>query len=236
MKRIDFNILILFENNDYLVINKPSGISTLTDRKDNIDLISLAKSSYPEIHACHRIDKDTSGVLVYAKNPEGYKHLSMQFQNREVIKKYHAIVQGQTEFKNYLVDIPLIEKGQGTVRWDTRNGKKSSTVFSTLENFKDYSLVECRPITGRRHQIRVHLKYAHHPILADTTYSGEYLYLSHIKRNYKPTKRAETPLINRMALHASSISFKTLTGEEQNITADYPKDFQVLLKQLRKYN
>ena len=97
MKKISFNDLIIFEDSDYLAISKPPGISTLEDRQDNFNILSMAKDSYPDIQNCHRIDKDTSGVLVMAKNPEAYRHLSLQFQNREVQKIYHAVVHGQTE-------------------------------------------------------------------------------------------------------------------------------------------
>jgi len=195
----------------------------------------MARNVYHDIQVCHRLDKDTSGVLVFAKNQEGYKHLSLQFQNREVEKVYHATVHGQTGFKNYLVDLPLSLKGHGTVKWDSKSSKKSNTFFTTIKNFKNVSLVECKPVTGRRHQIRVHLKYSKHPIIADTMYDGEFVYLSKMKRNYKPGQRAEKPLINRMALHAFTISFQALDGKVEQIEAPYPKDFVVLLKQLEKH-
>lgn len=235
MKKLSFGDLILFEDADYLAINKPDGISTLEDKAEDTHILSMAKHIYPDIQVCHRIDKDTSGVLVFAKNPVAYKHLSMQFQNREVVKIYHAVVHGQTEFKNHLIDIQLMVKNQGLVKWDTKSGKDSKTYLNTLQNFKSNSLVECKPITGRRHQIRVHLKYSTHPIVADTLYEGEYIYLSQIKRKYKPGQREEKPIINRMALHAYSICFKDLDNENQTIQAPYPKDFSILLKQLNKY-
>ena len=235
MKRHGFKDLILFENADFIAINKPHGVSTLEDRADKTNILSMAKTLFPDIQVCHRLDKDTSGVLVLAKNQEGYRHLSLQFQNREVEKVYHATVHRQTDFKNYLIDLPLSLKGHGIVKWDAKSSKKSNTFLTTIQNFKTYSLVECRPVTGRRHQIRVHLKYSQHPIIADTMYDGEFVYLSQIKRNYKPSQRAEKPLINRMALHAFSISFKTLDGKVEHIDAPYPKDYVVLLKQLEKH-
>ena len=235
MKKLSFRDLIVFEDADYLAINKPDGISTLEDKAEDTHILSMAKQVYPDIQVCHRIDKDTSGVLVLAKNPAAYKHLSLQFQNREVIKIYHAVVHGQTEFKNHLVDVQLIVKNQGIVKWDTKSGKDSKTYLNTLQNFKSYSLVECNPTTGRRHQIRVHLKFSNHSIVADTLYEGEPIYLSQIKRKYKPGQREEKPIINRMALHARSIRFKGLDNEDQTIEAPYPKDFFILLKQLNKY-
>lgn len=235
MKNINLISLILFEDTDFLAINKPSGISTLEDRAEDTHILSMAKNQFPDIQVCHRIDKDTSGVLVFAKNAEAYKHLSIQFQQRKVSKVYHAVVHGQTDFEDKLIDTPLFVKNQGMVKWDTKTGKESLTYFTTLQNFKSYSLIECKPITGRRHQIRVHLKYANHSIVADTKYDGEQAFLSQMKRKYKPGKHEEKPLISRMALHAKSISFESLNGEQIFIDAPYPKDFLVLLKQLKKY-
>lgn len=231
-----FKGLILFENDDFLVINKPSGISTLEDRIENSNILATAKVSFTQIQVCHRLDKDTSGTLVLAKNPEGYRHLSLQFQNRTVEKIYHAIVHGQTNFMNYLIDVPLSIKNHGNVKCDAKKGKASSTIITTLQNFKTCSLVECKPITGRRHQIRVHLKSGNHPIIADTLYEGEFVYLSQFKKKYKPGQREERPIINRMALHAVSIAFKTLDGKTVVTKAPYPKDYEILLKQLKKYN
>jgi 23S rRNA pseudouridine955/2504/2580 synthase len=235
MVKREFNELILFENADFVAINKPYGISTLEDRADKTNLLSEAKKIFPDIQVCHRLDKDTSGVLVLAKTPEGYRHLSLQFQNRQVQKVYHAVVHGSTDFNDFKVDLPLVVKGKGIVKWDANSGKESNTHFTTLKNFRAFSLVKCMPVTGRRHQIRVHLKHCKHSIVADTMYEGELVYLSNIKRNYKQSKREERPMINRVALHAHSISFKAIDDKLVEVEAPYPKDYTVLLKQLEKY-
>jgi 23S rRNA pseudouridine955/2504/2580 synthase len=235
MVKREFNELILFENADFVAINKPYGISTLEDRADKTNLLSEAKKIFPDIQVCHRLDKDTSGVLVLAKTPEGYRHLSLQFQNRQVQKVYHAVVHGSTDFNDFKVDLPLVVKGKGIVKWDANSGKESNTHFTTLKNFRAFSLVKCMPVTGRRHQIRVHLKHCKHSIVADTMYEGELVYLSNIKRNYKQSKHEERPMINRVALHAHSISFKALDDKLVEVEAPYPKDYTVLLKQLEKY-
>lgn len=236
MGKQGFKELILFENDDFLVINKPTGMSTLEDRAENTNILAIAKKLLPLAQVCHRLDKDTSGTLVLAKNPEGYRHLSLQFQNRTVEKIYHAVVHGQTNFINFVIDVPLTIKNHGSVKWDSTSGKKSNTIFTTLQNFKTCSLVECKPITGRRHQIRVHLKSGKHPIIADTMYDGEFIYLSNFKRKYKPSQREERPIISRLALHATSITFNTIDEETVKIEAPYPKDYEILLKQLNKYN
>jgi 23S rRNA pseudouridine955/2504/2580 synthase len=133
------------------------------------------------------------------------------------------------------VNVPLVFKNTGIVIFDARRGKESNTFFTTLKKFKSCSLVECRPITGRKHQIRVHLKYARHPIVADESYGGELIYLSQIKRKYIQTKEVERPLIGRMALHADSLEFRDSAGKSIVVKAPYPKDFRIMLSQLEKY-
>jgi 23S rRNA pseudouridine955/2504/2580 synthase len=236
MKKPDFKSLIIFENEDYLAINKPAGISTLEDRTNENHLLSIARVHFGDIQVCHRLDKDTSGVLIFAKSPESYRHLSMQFQNRQVDKTYHAVVHGQTDFDHQIVDVPLETRNHGKVRWDHKTGKESITHFSTIQNFKSNSLLACVPVTGRRHQIRVHFNYLNYSIVADTMYGGELIYLSQIKRKYKPGQRDERPIMDRMALHARNIKFKSTSNREISIEADYPKDFNILLKQLKKYS
>ena len=235
MKKFLLNDIILFENQDFLALNKPSGLSTLEDRADSANVLSLARQRYPQIQNCHRLDKYTSGVLLFAKNPDSYRSISLQFQHRQVRKIYHAIVHGQPDFLEHEVNVPLLIKNTGIVIFDARRGKESNTFFTTLKKFKSCSLVECRPITGRKHQIRVHLKYARHPIVADESYGGELIYLSQIKRKYIQTKEVERPLIGRMALHADSLEFRDSAGKSIVVKAPYPKDFRIMLRQLEKY-
>jgi len=235
MKKQFLDDIILFENELVLAINKPSGVSTLEDRLDSVNVLSKVKELYPQIKNCHRLDKYTSGVLLFAKNPEIYRSISLQFQNRQVKKIYHAVVHGQSDFKNYEVNVPLIIKNAGIVHYDTRKGKESSTTFNTLKNYKSCSLVECLPLTGRKHQIRVHLKYAKHPIVADLDYDGQHLFLSKLKRKYRKTHGEERPLISRMSLHAQSLSFELPDKKQISVEAPYPKDFRILFNQLEKY-
>lgn len=215
-----------------MLINKPPYISTLDDRIDNQNILTLAKEVVADAQVCHRLDKDTSGVLAIAKNPEAYRHLSMQFENREVNKVYHAIVDGIHQFENKLVDASILKLNDGTVKI-SREGKEAQTYFSTLQTFKNHTLVECRPVTGRMHQIRIHLRLIKTPITGDEVYGGKPFFVSSVKRGFNLKKETdEQPLVKRMALHAFSLEFALLNGEKTKIEAPYPKDFQALVRQM----
>lgn len=232
--KVDFKDLILFENDDLYVINKPSGISCLAEHTAATrSLYDITKEFNPEARLCHRLDKYTSGCLIISKNDEAYRHVAMAFERRNITKTYHAVVHGSTQFDNDLVDVPLVKKVNGTAIW-AKSGKPSATIFTTLESFGHYSLVECKPETGRFHQIRVHLKFKEHPIAADDLYGGHAPYLSEVVKRYKPSAREENPMIRRYALHAFSLNFKGIKEEEIEVSAPYPKDYETLLKLLRK--
>lgn len=230
--KVKFKELILFENQDYLLINKPSFVSTLEDRNDPINILRLAQETEPDAQVCHRLDKDTSGVLAIARNPQAYRHLSMQFEHRTTQKIYHAVVDGNHRFEEVLVDKSIQKQSDGTVKID-RGGKDAQTYFNTLDLFKNHSLIECRPITGRMHQIRIHLSTLKAPICGDEQYGGKVFYLSSVKRKFNLKKNSEEePFMKRMALHAHSLSFLGLSGEKIEVIAPYPKDLAALLKQL----
>lgn len=186
----------------------------------------------PDAQVCHRLDKDTSGVLAIARNPEAYRHLSMQFENREVTKIYHAVVDGIHNFKDELVDAPIEKQNDGTVKI-SRSGKSAQTYFTTLKTYKNHSLIQCSPITGRMHQIRIHLSLLKAPITGDEVYGGKPFFVSSVKRKFNLKKLTEEqPLIKRMALHAFSLEFALLNAEKKRVEAPYPKDFQALTRQL----
>jgi RluA family pseudouridine synthase len=231
VKPIRFPDLILLEDRDYILINKPPFVATLEDRNDPQNILRLAKQYSEDSQVCHRLDKDTSGVLAIAKNPEAYRHLSMQFEGREVTKTYHAVVDGIHQFENEMVDAPILKQNDGTVKI-SRQGKDALTYFTTLKVYKYHSLVECTPVTGRTHQIRIHLSRLNASITGDDTYGGKPFFVSSVKRGFKMEKNAEEqPLIKRMALHAFSLEFMGLS-KEMSVQAPYPRDFQALLKQL----
>jgi len=225
--------IILFEDDDFILVNKPPFLSTLEDRHGRPNLLAIAREYVPTAQVCHRLDKDTSGVLAIAKNPEAYRHLNMQFENRQVGKVYHAVVDGIHDFKDELVDAPILKLDDGVVKISRAEGKSAQTWFTALKSFKYHSLVECRPITGRMHQIRIHLATQRAAITGDATYGGKPFLLSQVKRSYKLKKGTEEePFMKRMALHAFSLQFNDFSREKQIVEAPYPKDFQALMRQL----
>jgi RluA family pseudouridine synthase len=232
MPKFKFEDAILFQDDDFILINKPPFISTLEDRNDSQNILALAREYEPDAQVCHRLDKETSGVLAIARNPEAYRHLSMQFENREVSKIYHAVADGIQNFKDQLVDAPILKQNDGTAKI-SRSGKDAQTYFTTLQTYKNHTLVQCKPVTGRMHQIRVHLALLKASITGDEMYGGKPFYVSSVKRGFNLKKLTdEEPLIKRMALHAFSLEFNLLSGTKMTAEAPYPKDFQALIRQL----
>lgn len=236
MKLHNIKPLILWENKDYFIVNKPPFISSLADRHDPVNMLKLAKEYHEGAQLAHRLDKETSGALVIAKNEEAYRNISIQFTKRQVEKIYHAVVEDVHDFKDTVVDAPIeVASGQNKVRVN-RNGKEALTLFHTLKTYFGYTLVMCKPVTGRMHQIRIHLLTLGTQIIGDESYGGKPFYLSSLKRQFNLKKDTEEePLMKRLALHAFKINFKDLTGNKVEVEAPYPKDFAVLVKQLDKH-
>lgn len=236
MKKPNFKDLIIGETEDYLIINKPPQISSLDDRFDPFNIKSLAREYNEDLTLCHRLDKDTSGVLVLSKHQDAYRHMAIQLENRKVEKEYHAVVDGTHEIRDEWIDEPLGDLRRGRVYVDYGSGKPSLTYVTLLKAYRNYTLLVCKPVTGRTHQIRAHLSHVGCPITGDESYGGKFLYLSQLKRNYNIKKGSEEqPVMRRFALHAYSIIFEDRNGEDVKFEAPYPKDFMVLVKQLEKY-
>ncbi|RPI02880.1 MAG: RluA family pseudouridine synthase [Ignavibacteriae bacterium] len=231
---------ILFEDEAVLVIDKPAGLLVLPDRFDKtlVNLYDLLKEALGAIFIVHRIDRETSGVVLFARTAESHASLNAAFEQRHIEKYYRAIVVGSPSAQSGTIDLPIGENSHGPrkMKIDNQNGKEAITAYTVLEKFDQYAYLEARPRTGRTHQIRVHLNAIGLPILSDPLYgSSGRLFLSKLKRNYK-SNGEEKPLIARTALHAFSLTFvHPGTGEKMSIETPLPKDMSMVLKVLRKY-
>ncbi len=239
--KIKEKFTVVFEDSDIIVFNKASGILTAADRYDNdaprLDV--LAEEKHGKLLAVHRIDKDTSGLIVYAKTKESHRSLSMAFEKKDVKKVYHALVYGRPLWEEYLCDAALMIDGDAKHRSvvNKRQGKPSKTELKFLGSCNAFSWIEARPITGRTHQIRAHLLHEGFQIVCDPLYGGNQkaIKLSDIKRSWKGDVFTERPLLNRLALHAYSLEFEhPSTGKKMSFIAPYSKDMDSLRKQLAK--
>ncbi|MCS7336782.1 MAG: RluA family pseudouridine synthase [Verrucomicrobiae bacterium] len=248
-----WQIEVLFEDEHLLALYKPAGLLTSPDRFDpnRPNLMRLLHEAIAQgkpwakqrgltyLMNAHRLDFDTSGVLLLAKSKPVLVKLVELFGSEKPLKQYVALVHGRPSQDHFEVDAKLGPHPAlpGVMRVDPARGKKSKTVFDVLEVFSGYTLLKCTPLTGRTHQIRVHLQYAGTPVVGDSTYGGAPLLLSRLKPDYK-LKRGQTerPLINRTALHAERLDLPhPVTGERIIITAPWPKDLTVAVKYLRRF-
>lgn len=232
---------ILYEDPDILVINKPAGLvvhpdgrtvepsvsewfaRTYPDSKDVGE--SIEKTSGEVIERAgvvHRIDRETSGILLLAKTQEGHQSLKEQFMNREVEKAYHVFVYGNVKDDRGTINLPIGKSGGDFRKWSAQRGargekREAVTYFQVLKRTEDKSatFVEAKPKTGRTHQIRVHFEAIHHPVVGDKLYA-----------------KGKAPLLGfeRLALHARQIGFKNLKGDKIEVEAPYPADFEKALK------
>lgn len=222
---------ILFEDNDVIVINKARGmvvhpaagnysgtlVNALLSHCD--DLSGINGEIRPGI--VHRLDKDTSGVMVAAKSDRAHVSLAQQIKDRTATRKYYAIVHGNVKEEQGIIDAPIgrhrIERKKMAVSFE--NSKEAITRFRVVKRFGSYTLVECRLLTGRTHQIRVHMSYIGHPVVGDPVYGPK-------KKHFS---------INGQALHAAELSFThPVTGEALTFYAPIPDDMQQILSSLER--
>lgn len=212
---------IIFSDSDILVVNKPAGLSVLPEGwdKDAPYLVKLLEEKYEKVWVVHRIDKSTSGIVIFALTADAHRSLNIQFEKHQVEKKYHAIFNGVPKWDEKTAKHPLrVNVGhKHRTMVDDRKGVRSETRFKLLGRWQASALVEAMPMTGRTHQIRVHAYALGHPLLGDILYSAP-----------------ETDVISRAALHAFSLKFShPVTGKMMSFQADYPSDFQKAVNTLR---
>lgn len=221
LKRWSADMQVLYQDASVLVINKPANLSVLPEgwEKDASFLVKILEEKYEKIWVVHRIDKITSGVIVFALTAEAHRSLNIQFEKHEVEKVYHALVNGLPKWEEKTTKFPLrvnVGHRHRTVV-DDRRGVRSETRFKLLERYQAAALVEASPMTGRTHQIRVHAYALGHPLLGDVLYSAP-----------------ETNLIERPALHAYALTLRhPETGKSLTFQADYPNDFMNAVRLLR---
>ncbi len=233
---------ILFDDPFFLVVDKSAGIPVIAERSKNpipglFDRLVMEFGD--ELRLVHRIDKQTSGLVIIAKGTEIQQYFSRLFLQREIDKYYLAIVEGVLTNEDWeQIDAPIFIRPNATTASVHKKGRKSLTLYRTLENYGLASLVELRLITGRTHQIRVHMAHIGHPLLVDKWYGNrEEIFLSDIKKRKYRLKEfeEELPLVSRHTLHASRINFKHPdNGQMIDIQSPLPKDLNALVNQLRK--
>ena len=214
---------IIYEDSNYLVINKPHGLSVHGGTKNTIGVISVMRHLFSDsIDLCHRIDKNTSGCLVLSKNKTSNKHFNEELKKKTIKKKYLAILKGHLK-SNMQIDIP-IDKSFSThaKSFISDNGKQSLSNFKILKKLNSSCLVEVRIYTGRTHQIRVQSKYIGHPILNDDKYGDKEFNNSPLLKNTK-----------RMALHSSEMEFIDQSNKTIKVKAQIDKPFNELLELLK---
>lgn len=242
---------VLFEDDRYLIVNKPAGVPVIPDRwrSELPNLRHLLEAQYRKaphgadeqsVWVVHRLDTDTSGVLMMARSADSHRFLNALFEAGEVEKTYLAIVRGAPPAESGVIDQPIRPHPSRKPHMQVHpGGKPAVTEYQVLEKFRYYSLLEARPKTGRTHQLRVHLAVVGCPLAVDPLYGeGDAVYLSDFKRGYRePKSKAPRPLIGRLTLHAHTLAFtEPASGQRHSFQAPLPKDFQALLKALRKWD
>jgi 23S rRNA pseudouridine1911/1915/1917 synthase len=244
---------VLFNDEHLVAVNKPAGLATIPGRgeKDSV-LNRLARELKipdsgtidPRLRVVHRLDKETSGVLLFAKNTQAQRFVCEQFQHNKTAKEYLALIAGRPAEPSGEVDQPLAPHPTSPQRMTVvrHGGRPAKTLWQIEDRFRDYTLLRVFPKTGKTHQIRVHLKFAGMPLAIDPLYNPVSpgwpvgVFLSKFKRHYSPTQgEQERPLIARLTLHAEKLRFQHVDGREVEIVAPLPKDFRAVLNMLGRH-
>jgi 23S rRNA pseudouridine1911/1915/1917 synthase len=230
---------IIKETDQLIVLNKPAGLLSIPDREGkDISLKILLQDIYGEIFTVHRLDRDTSGIIVFAKTAEAHQFLSKAFEERTVEKYYAGLVNGILNEKKGTVEVTMMQHpGKMGIMIVDRKGKNSITDYEVIEEFGKYSLMQFRIHTGRTHQIRLHMQYLGHSLVCDEVYGdGQPILVSSIRRKFKLSKSEfeERPILARLGLHAHKLKFQDPAGNNYDLEAEMPKDLRATLQQLRK--
>ena len=244
---------ILAETPDWVAVMKPAGLATIPGRAETDSVLERlgrqlglpsSGTADPRVRVVHRLDKDTSGVLLFAKHVAAQRHLSHQFQNNAIQKEYLALVRGRPEQEAGEIDAPLARHAASKERMAIvkHGGRPARTDWRVEEPFRDVALLRVFPKTGKTHQIRVHLMSVGLPLAIDPLYNAPRggpspgLLLSSFKRGYRPTGgEPERPLIERLTLHAEKLVFEDPARGIVELLAPLPKDVRAALNMLRKY-
>jgi len=231
---------IIHENDAFAAVNKPAGMLSVPDRAgQELSLKQLLKERYGNIFTVHRLDKDTSGIIIFAKDETSHKQLSQKFEGRDIEKFYLGLVQGKPMNDKGSIDAAIMEHPGKQLKMMTHtDGKPSLTDYQVLETFGNYSWLQFQIHTGRTHQIRVHMQYIGNPVVCDEIYGkGEPVRISSLKGKKCRLSNdvlEERPILSRLALHSWKLNFE-LNGEQFNLEADITKDLRATLQQLRKW-
>ena len=238
------NINVLYEDDNVVAINKPAGLVVHSDGKtEESTLVDWILEKYPKIKEVgepgrsangetifrpgivHRLDRETSGVMLIAKTEESFEFLKKQFRNHEIKKIYHAFVVGEMKTEQGTIDRPIGRSTKDFRQWSAQRGargemREAITDYKVMFKSSGYSFVEVSPQTGRTHQIRVHFKAINYPLVADSLYAP---------------KNQNTLGFERLALHSYQITFRTPEGDTHTVTAPYPEDFNRAVKLLQNH-
>jgi 23S rRNA pseudouridine955/2504/2580 synthase/23S rRNA pseudouridine1911/1915/1917 synthase len=248
------SLVILFEDTDFVAVNKPARLATIPGRAERDSVleqigrqISLPSSGSvdPRIRVVHRLDKETSGVLLFAKNSAAQRFVSEQFQNNTTEKEYLALISGRPVESTGRIEADLAPHPSNNLRMAVvkHGGRPAVTEWKIEGKFRDYTLLRVFPKTGKTHQIRVHLKHIGLPLAIDHLYNAPApgkpagIFLSHFKRDYRPNAgQQERPLIDRLTLHAEKLRFTHPNGQKIEIIAPPPKDFRATINMLSRHS
>ena len=251
IKPENISLDILYEDKELLIVNKPAGM-VVHPAHENwegtlVNALVYHFKNLPEMEGnegrpglVHRIDKETSGLLVIAKTNKAMDSLAKQFKNHSIERKYQALIWGTPKVVEGTINVNLRRslKDRRIVEGYAENtlGKKAITHYKVLENIHYLSLIECELETGRTHQIRAHMKHLGHPIFCDKTYGGNTIVKGNRFSNYKRFVENSFKLINRQALHAKSLGFvHPITKKKMHFETDLPQDIQEVISKWKKY-